>query len=150
MSDATAGDLNALREELIVLRGGLDDHDRILDSIGNARIVLLGEATHGTHEFYRDRATLTKRLIEERGFRALALEADWPDAHRASRFAQGANDDADAEQSLREFERFPTWMWRNSDFVDLVGWLRARVDNGRRPVGIYGWTSTASTAPSRP
>ena len=115
------------------LTGAADDHDRLLELIGDARVVLLGEASHGTHEFYRQRALITKRLIDECGFDAVAVEGDWPDAHRVTRFVQGANEDADAEQALRGFQRFPTWMWRNADVLDFVGWLRARHDEGKPP-----------------
>lgn len=129
---------SALREEMVSLTGGPEDHDRLLELIGDARVVCLGEASHGTHEFYRQRSVITKRLIEEKGFGAVAVEADWLDAHRVTRFVHGADDDADAEQALRGFERFPTWMWRNADVLDFVGWLRARADGGRRPVGFFG------------
>ena len=90
--------------------------------------MLLGEASHGTHEFYRERARITKRLIAERGFTAVAVEGDWPDAYRVNRFVRGAGGDADAEEALRGFRRFPTWMWRNADVLDFVGWLRAHND----------------------
>jgi len=109
--------------------------------IGDARIVLLGEASHGTHEFYRERARITKRLIVELGFTALAIEGDWPDAHRVNRYINGAREDGDAEEALRGFRRFPTWMWRNADVLDLVGWLRAHNDGlprGARKTGFYG------------
>jgi erythromycin esterase-like protein len=109
--------------------------------IGDARIVLLGEASHGTHEFYRERACITKRLIVELGFTALAIEGDWPDAHRVNRYINGAREDGDAEEALRGFRRFPTWMWRNADVLDLVGWLRAHNDGlprGARKTGFYG------------
>ena len=109
--------------------------------VGDARIVLLGEASHGTHEFYRERARITKRLIAEHGFTALAIEGDWPDAYRVNRYIRGARDDADAEEALRGFRRFPTWMWRNADVLDMVGWLRAHNDGlarDARKVGFYG------------
>jgi erythromycin esterase-like protein len=102
---------------------------------------MLGEASHGTHEFYRERARITKRLVTERGFSAVAIEGDWPDAIRVNRYVQGQEGDDDAEESLRGFERFPTWMWRNADVLDFVGWLRAHND-GLAPaatkVGVYG------------
>ncbi len=128
----------AIRAHATPLTGAADDHDRLLALIGDARVVLLGEASHGTHEFYRQRALITKRLIDECGFDAVAVEGDWPDAHRVTRFVQGANEDADAEQALRGFQRFPTWMWRNADVLDFVGWLRARHDEGKPPVGFFG------------
>jgi erythromycin esterase-like protein len=101
-------------------------------------VVLIGEASHGTHEFYRHRAVITKRLIEERGFRAVAVEADWPDAHRVNRWVHGAPEDPDAEHALRGFERFPTWMWRNADVLDFVGWLRAHRERSREGVSFFG------------
>ena len=131
----------ALRGEAMPLSGAGSDYDGLFEAIGDANVVLLGEASHGTHEFYRERARITKRLIEERGFRAVAVEADWPDAYRVNRFVRGADDDADAEEALRGFRRFPTWMWRNADVLDFVGWLRAYNDAlaGERPrVGFYG------------
>jgi len=100
------------------------NYDRLLDHIGEARFVLLGEATHGTHEFYLERARITERLIVERGFAGVAVEADWPDAYRVNRYIRGDSDDRDAEEALASFKRYPTWMWRNTDVVDFVGWLR--------------------------
>src|SRR3954470_21955891 len=94
--------------------------------VGDARLVLLGEASHGTHEFYALRAALTRRLVERGGVRAIAVEADWPAAARVDRYVQGADDDGDAEAALGDFERFPRWMWRNTVIVELVEWLRAR------------------------
>jgi erythromycin esterase-like protein len=130
--------LAAIRHEARPLTGAPGDHDELLDRIGDSRVVLLGEATHGTHEFYRQRAVITKRLIEEKGFGAVAVEADWPDAYRVNRWVHGANDDPDAERALGGFERFPTWMWRNADVLDFVGWLRAHNEHASRPAGFYG------------
>src|SRR5688500_16087156 len=112
----------------IPLSGGPTDFDAVLDRVGNRRFVLLGEATHGTHEFYRVRAELTKRLIRERGFHAVAIEGDWPDALRVHRYVEGASPDPDAAAALSGFERFPAWMWRNADVLDFVGWLREHND----------------------
>src|SRR5918997_1612858 len=80
---------------------------------GGARFVLLGEASHGTHEFYNERARITRRLIEDRGFDAVAVEADWPDAYQVNRYVRGQGQDPDARAALGGFQRFPTWMWRN-------------------------------------
>ncbi|MFP5393248.1 MAG: erythromycin esterase family protein [Gammaproteobacteria bacterium] len=124
----------------IPLDGGEHDYDALLDMIGEARFVLLGEATHGTHEFYAERARITQRLITEKGFTAVAVEADWPDAYRVNRYVRGQGRDASASQALNGFQRFPNWMWRNTDVVDLVDWMRAH--NAARPperrVGFYG------------
>lgn len=121
--------------------GAQSDFDLLLDRIGDARFVLLGEATHGTHDFYRIRAELTKRLINEKGFAAIAAEADWPDAYRVNRFIRGATRDVDAVDALGDFQRFPQWMWRNADILDLVGWLRSHndeIDDPALRVGFYG------------
>jgi erythromycin esterase-like protein len=130
--------LEALREAARPLSGAPGDHDELLESLRSARVVLLGEASHGTHEFYRQRAVITKRLIEEHGFRAVAVEADWPDAYRVNRWVHGAGEDADAEQALRGFERFPTWMWRNADVLDFVGWMRSYREASGRKVSFFG------------
>lgn len=109
----------------------------LLERIGDARIVLLGEATHGTSEFYRMRARITRALIEERGFRIVAAEADWPDAARVNHWIRG---DGLSTGQWKAFSRFPTWMWRNREFREFVDWLHAY--NGERPletrVGFYG------------
>jgi erythromycin esterase-like protein len=122
------------------LTGGRDDYGPLLDLIGDARVVLLGEASHGTHEFYRERARITRRLIEEKGFSAVAVEADWPDAYHVNRWVRGVSDDRTAEDALAGFERFPRWMWRNRDVLEFVDWLRGY--NELRPqdqrTGFYG------------
>jgi erythromycin esterase-like protein/pyrimidine operon attenuation protein/uracil phosphoribosyltransferase len=110
--------------------------------IGDARIVLIGESSHGTHEFYRARATITQWLIEEKGFAAVAVEADWPDAYRVNRYVHGRGTDTNAEAALRGFERFPAWMWRNTVVRDFAIWLRAHNAEQQRydrtPAGFYG------------
>ncbi len=160
--------LDAVRDAAHALRGAPDDFDPLMDRIGTARFVLIGEASHGTHEFYRIRAEITKRLIRDHGFRGVAVEADWPDADRVHRYVLGRKrsgsagssapssqghaprpatyiDDGDAwdaADALSGFQRFPQWMWRNADVLDFVGWLRA--ENERRAttnapaVGFYG------------
>jgi erythromycin esterase-like protein len=133
--------IEAVRLDARPLRGGDSDYDALLELVGDARLVLLGEASHGTHEFYRERARITKRLIGELGFAAVAVEGDWPDADRVSRYVQGAGEDGDAEESLRGFRRFPTWMWRNAEVLDFVGWLRAHNESlasEQEGVGFYG------------
>ena len=120
---------------------GAEDYDPLIARAAEARYVLLGEASHGTHEFYRERAEITKRLIAEAGYTAVAVEADWPDAYRVNRFVRGVGDDADAEEALRDFRRFPVWMWRNSDVLEFVTWLREWNDalpDGAPRVGFYG------------
>lgn len=120
------------------LDGDAGDYDEVLELAQNRRIVQLGEATHGTHEFYSMRADITRRLIEEQGFDAIAIEGDWPDAWRVNAFIQGRGEDP--EGALADFERFPTWMWRNREILEFIGWLREH--NAERPperqVGFYG------------
>jgi erythromycin esterase-like protein len=132
--------VETLRSAARPLEGGPRDFDDLLAAIGDARFVLLGEASHGTHEFYRLRAEITRRLIAEKGFRAVAAEADWPSADRVNRFVRGDPGIEDAEEALEDFKRLPTWMWRNADVLDFVGWLRER--NGELPglerAGFYG------------
>jgi len=123
------------------LVGASADYDRLLEFIGDAHFVLLGEASHGTHEFYRHRAQITKRLIQEKGFTVVAVEADWPDAYRVNRYVREQSGDADAAEALAGFRRFPAWMWRNVDVLDFIGWLRAYNDSlsaGTRKAGFYG------------
>ena len=117
-----------VREHARPLKGDPAQYDALLEGIGDAPVVLLGEATHGTHEFYRERAFITRRLITEKGFSAVAVEADWPDAYRINRYVRGTSDDEDAVQALADFGRFPTWMWRNADVLDFIGWLRTHND----------------------
>jgi len=117
------------------------DYDDLIHKAGEASIVLIGEASHGTHEFYGVRAELTGRLIQEKGFRGIALEADWPDSHRIHRYINGVGEDATAEQALDGFRRFPGWMWRNTVMAGFIPWLKQwneRVGGTRNSVGIYG------------
>ena len=118
--------VGVLRDSAQPLTGASNDYDALLELIGDARFVLLGEATHGTHEFYREQAQITKRLIAEKGFTAVAVEADWPDAYRVDRYVRGTGMDP-ADAAFAGFERFPTWMWRNAEVLDFVGWLRPTV-----------------------
>lgn len=120
------------------LRGAAD---RIVAAVGSRRFVALGEATHGTHEFYSFRAQLTRRLIQERDFTWIGVEGDWPDCWRLNRWVRGLMDeDLDARQMLAGFDRWPTWMWANTDVADFLDWLRThnlRLPMGHR-VGFYG------------
>src|SRR3982751_5116535 len=99
-------DAEFVRELALPLSGVADDYDELLELIGDARIVLLGEASHGTHEFYFERAAIAKRLIVEKNFTVLAIEADWPDASRVHRYVRGASQDANAKDALSGFRRF--------------------------------------------
>jgi erythromycin esterase-like protein/predicted phosphoribosyltransferase len=130
-----------VRSAAMPVEEGAPARNALFDLVGDAHYVLIGEASHGTHEFYEARAAMTRRLIEEKGFCAVAVEADWPDAYRVNRYVRGRSDDATAEEALRDFERFPTWMWRNTVVLDFAGWLRShndRVDDERARAGFYG------------
>ena len=117
------------------------DLDPLIDRIGTARYVLLGEATHGTSEFYQWRAALSRRLIEEHGFSFVGVEGDWPDCYRVNRYAKSYADSGDsARDVLHAFERWPTWMWANREVAEFAEWLR---DHNRRraperQAGFYG------------
>lgn len=117
------------------------DFDPLLERIGDARYVLLGEASHGTSEFYLSRARLSQRLIEEKGFSFIAVEGDWPDCYRVNRYVRGyPQAGTSAAEALREFSRWPTWMWANWEVVALAEWMRRR--NAGQPekkqAGFYG------------
>ncbi|HSW16985.1 MAG TPA: erythromycin esterase family protein [Ramlibacter sp.] len=131
--------LSAVKAFLKPLRSA-GDMDALVRFIAQQRFVLIGEASHGTHEFYELRAELTRRLIEQHGFNAVVVEADWPDALRVNRYVRGLGDDATADAALEGFQRFPTWMWRNTVVRDFVKWLREH--NAARPqheaAGFYG------------
>lgn len=133
--------LEALRASAHGLDGSPGEWEPLLDRIGGARVVLLGEATHGSHEFYDARLRLTQRLVADAGFSGVAIEGDWPDAWRVHRYVTGVGEDDAAVDALGGFDRFPRWMWRNRVALDLVGWLRAhdeRPPPGARRVGFYG------------
>ena len=131
--------LDAIRSSAVVLDDNSHDYDPLLRMVGERAFVLLGEASHGTHEFYAMRAEITRRLIEEMGFDAVVVEADWPDAYRLNRYVRGAGD-ASIDEAFGDFQRFPTWMWRNQDVRSFIMWLHAH--NAEIPttshVGFYG------------
>ncbi|MGV0645204.1 erythromycin esterase family protein [Mycolicibacterium sp. XJ2546] len=131
-----------IRRAAVPAPAGLPPTEALEEIIGDARVVLIGESSHGTHEFYAARAEITKWLIEKKGFCAVAAEADWPDAYRVNRYVRGLGSDASAEEALRGFERFPAWMWRNVVVEEFVNWLHAhnqrRRSNGDRQTGFYG------------
>lgn len=113
------------------LQGTREDYDPLLELVGDAHIVLLGEASQGSHEFYHERARITKRLIQELDFNAVAIEGEWPDAYRVNRYVRGQGHDTSAAQALNGFRRFPAWIWRNSEVQDFVTWLRVWNDQAR-------------------
>ncbi|HET9451726.1 MAG TPA: erythromycin esterase family protein [Aggregicoccus sp.] len=126
--------LDGLRQAALPFHGGAEELTPLLEAIGDARFVLLGEATHGTHEFYRTRALLTQRLLAERGFDAVAVEADWPDALRVNAYVRGEDAAVSPDAALSGFSRFPRWMWRNVEVRELLQWMRAHAPHA----GFYG------------
>jgi erythromycin esterase-like protein len=132
--------IETIREKAVPLEDLSRAADEVLALVGDARFVLIGEASHGTHEFYQYRAEITKRLIAEKNFAAVAVEADFPDAYRINRYVRGVGGDQTAEESLGEFQRFPLWMWRNTEVVEFVRWLRAHNDalGVEEKAGFYG------------
>lgn len=118
------------------------EYDPLLAAIGDSRLVLIGEASHGTHDFYRERACITRRLIEEKGFAAVAVEGDWPDSYRVHRFVTDCADAAGQSDqpldALSGFRRFPAWMWRNMDVLAFVEWLHQHNQRQGSSVGFFG------------
>ena len=132
------------------------DLDVIMQQIGNARVVLLGEASHGTSEYYQWRAAITKRLIQEKGFDFMGIEGEWADSYRVNNFIKGPKQDSSAAVNvLRNYDRWPTWMWGNYEIASLVTWLNNY--NQTKPAadkfGFYGldvyclWESTTELMP---
>jgi erythromycin esterase-like protein len=132
---------DVISEGVAPLVGAKEDYDPLMELIGNARLVLLGEASHGSREFYHRRAEITKRLIIEKGFTAVAVEGDWPDAYQVNRYVHAQSDDRTGQEALSGFQRFPAWMWRNTEVLGFVNWLRTYNDAmsfSRERVGFYG------------
>lgn len=127
-----------LNDAIEPLSKNANQYDAVLEQIGDCRFVLMGEATHGTKEFYEARAEITRLLIEKKGFMAVAIEGDWPDAYSVHRYIQGA--DQDEKQALNSFKRFPIWMWRNTSLPPFLKWLRHHNDQIAltEKVGFYG------------
>ena len=116
-----------------------EDLNRIVDAIGSSKIVLLGEATHGTSEFYTIRAELSKRLIQERGFTIIAVEGDWPPCYAVNRQAKAHSDtEQESREVFQAFNRWPTWMWANEEVADFIEWLRLHNGQSAKKTGFYG------------
>ncbi|HEU4904011.1 MAG TPA: erythromycin esterase family protein, partial [Flavisolibacter sp.] len=117
------------------------DLDALLEDIGDRPVVMLGEASHGTHEYYTWRTAISKRLIVEKGFNFIAVEGDWPDCYKINRFVKGYKDASDSIRDvLQNFDRWPTWMWANWEIAALAEWLRDH-NQGKRAdqkIGFYG------------
>lgn len=122
------------------LRDSAEDYAPILQLLANKNFILLGEASHGTQEFYQTRVEITKRLIIDQGLNAVAIEGDWPSAYRVNRYVRWQGSDTNANEALGDFKRFPLWMWRNTVILDFVHWLREH-NRGlprEQQVGFYG------------
>ncbi len=134
-TDAELQDIATLARPLDTA-GGLDP---LIDRLGGVRVALLGEASHGTSEYYRWRAEISRRLIEERQASFVAVEGDWPDCFRINEWVKGRGDrDLSARQVLDRFERWPTWMWANEEVVEFIEWLRDHNERTGANVGFYG------------
>ena len=135
-----AGVAETILENSVVLKGP-EDIDILIKKIGNARYVLLGEASHGTHEYYVWRTWITKKLIEDHGFSFVAVEGDWPDCYRINRYVKNYKDAGqNAFSVLKKFHRWPTWMWANWEIAALVEWLRDynKEKRANQKAGFYG------------
>ena len=131
----------AVREAAWPLAARAGDYDPLLERIGDASFVLIGEGTHGTEEFYMERAEITRRLIVEKNFNAVAVESDWLDACPVNEYVRGEGDPKSDFESLAGFRRFQAWMWRNYQMVNFVSWMRSHNDalpGGQAKVGFYG------------
>lgn len=130
--------INILNADIEPITDNENKYDSLLNDIGNSRYVLIGEATHGTHEFYKARAEITRQLILKKDFMAVAIEGDWPDVYHIHRYLQGQGDKNNYEEALKGFKRFPQWMWRNKSIIPFLQWLRIHNDNLTNKIGFYG------------
>lgn len=138
MAEGIPGIARELRRHVIPEPGSEATLSALLEWVSDADYVLLGEATHGTHEFYELRAEITKRLVMQKGFTVVGIEGDWPDALRVHRFVTGEGYDLTPAEALSGFERFPRWMWKNGVIRDLVRWLHAHDERAYRQAGFFG------------
>ncbi|SDR71813.1 Erythromycin esterase homolog [Halopseudomonas litoralis] len=144
MTEADSILIRTIEKEATPLTGQTGDFDAIIEAARGKSVVMLGEASHGTHEFYQARAQITRRLVEELGFASVAVEADWPDAYALNRYVWNLDPGKQAEEVFHAFERFPTWMWANTEVLAFIRWLAEfnaappRAEAGLRPVGFYG------------
>src|SRR5205823_13363897 len=116
-----------------------NDLNVLIKEMQRARIILLGESTHGTHEFYTWRAAITKKLIEEKGFDFIAIEGDWTDTYKVNQFIKAAkHDKQEVIEVLKQYDRWPASMWSNYEMADLVQWLNTYNQNNLHQIGLYG------------
>ena len=130
----------AIPESAVVPLDDTEDLDALLKHIGERRIVLLGEATHGTADFYTWRASISRKLITEKDFKIIAVEGDWADAYPVNNYITSGDDYSSAEEVLLEFDRWPQWMWSNEEIAQFLEWLR-KYNCGKPPeeqVGFFG------------
>jgi erythromycin esterase-like protein len=133
--------IKVIHHSAIPIVDSLSTYDELLDKIGDARFVLIGEASHGTREFYQARIDITKELIEKKGFMAVMIEGDWPEAYRVHRYLKGHGGVLQSTQALDGFNRFPTWMWKNTTLPPFLQWLRTYNDSipaATNKIGFYG------------
>lgn len=133
--------IQVVKSSAHVFANSCTDLASISELVGNSHIVMIGEATHGTREFYKERAKITQHLIEEKGFNVVAIEGDWPDAYKVNNYVKGRETNMDATEALKGFSRFPTWMWDNAEVYDFIVWLRAfnaKLEASREAVSFYG------------
>lgn len=129
---------DAIKQHAEPFRGN-EDLDSIIDRVGDAEFVLLGEASHGTSEFYSIRAELSKRLIEEKGFSVITVEGDWPACQQVNQYIKGNSEKQSAYDVLQAFKRWPSWMWANEEIADFVNWLKGYNQQSKSTnVGFYG------------
>lgn len=139
-TDAYQKLIDVIHDAAVPITNSKEKYASLLEQIGDARFVLIGEASHGTHEFYQTRIELTQHLIEEKEFMAVMIEGDWPDAYRIHRYVQGLGYANQSVAALDDFKRFPTWMWRNTTIPPFLQWLRMYNDQNTpvNKVGFYG------------
>ncbi|MBM7608967.1 erythromycin esterase-like protein [Lysinibacillus composti] len=130
--------INAIKEHSLPLND--QSLDKVIEAIGNAQIVMIGEASHGTSEFYTYRCELSKRLIEQKGFNIIAVEGDWPSAQEVNRYVKGYGDESQTARELlmKSFHRWPTWMWANEEIEQFTEWLKEKNTSLDKKVGFYG------------
>lgn len=137
-AELTAELTKIINDNLQPLHGKESDFDALLKMTKNARFVLIGESTHGTKEFYKIRAELTKKLIVEQGFCAVAIEGDWPDAYHVNRYVNHTNHNGNSTHALSHFDRFPRWMWQNKEVLSFIKWLHGYNLTNQLQTGFYG------------
>lgn len=130
--------IQAISEQSLLLNDA--SLNKIVEAIGDAKIVMIGEASHGTSEFYNVRAELSKRLIEQKGFQLIAVEGDWPSAQTVNRYVKGYSEEGETIKDvlLKAFHRWPSWMWANEEVATFTEWLKEFNKNREQKVGFYG------------